>query len=111
MRHPLRLALILGSLSALALLASRLLPPEARAQRARVEAEWEYKVAVFSYNPGERLTDDQRARSFEKLLNNQSRSGWEPVGSLLSRDTVQTVGGAVTTRETTSFVGFRRTRR
>jgi hypothetical protein len=85
--------------------------PEAQAQRARAEAVWEYKVGVYSYNPGERLTDEQRAAFYERTLNEQARQGWELVGSVLSRDTVQTVGGAVTTRDTTSFVAYRRPRR
>ena len=80
------------------------------AQRARDNAQWDYRVAVITYNPGERATDEKRAASFERMLNDQARQGWEPVGSLLSRDTSQTVGGAVTTRETTSFVAFRRKR-
>lgn len=84
--------------------------PEAVAQKPRDDAPWEYKVGVFSYNPGERLTDVQRASSYERALNEQARQGWEPVGSLLSRDGVQTVGGAVTTRDTTSFVAYRRRR-
>ena len=84
--------------------------PGAAAQKARDEDRWDYKVAVFSYNPGERLTDEQRAAFYERTLNEQARQGWEPVGSLLTRDTVQTVGGAVTTRDTTSFVAYRRRR-
>ena len=82
--------------------------PAAVAQKPREEARWVYKVGVFSYNPGERLTDEQRAASFERTLNVQARQGWEPVGTLLTRDTVQTVGGAITTRDTTSFVAYRR---
>ena len=72
---------------------------------------WEYKVGVFSYNPGERMTDEQRAAFYEKTLNTQARDSWEPVGSILSRDTVQTVGGGVATRDTTSFVAYRRAKR
>jgi hypothetical protein len=83
---------------------------DARAQKARGEAQWEYKVGVFSYNPGERMSDEQRAAFYARTLNEQALQGWEPVGSLLSRDTVQTVGGAVTTRDTTSFVTNRRAR-
>lgn len=83
---------------------------EAVAQKARGHAQWEYKVGVFSYNPGERLSDKQRAAYFERELNQHASQGWEPVGSLLSRDTVQTVGGAITTRDTTSFVAYRRKR-
>ncbi len=85
--------------------------PEAQAQKARDEAAWEYKVGVYSYNPGERMSDEQRAAFYERTLNEQARQGWEPVGSLLTRNTVQTVGGAVTTRDTTSFVAYRRPRR
>jgi hypothetical protein len=91
-------------------LATTLPSPEAAAQKARDDAQWDYKVGVFSYNPGERLTDERRAALYERALNEQARQGWEPVGSLLTRDTVQTVGGAVTTRETTSFVAYRRRR-
>jgi hypothetical protein len=85
--------------------------PEAKAQKAREEVAWEYKVAPFSYNPGERLTDEQRAAFYEKTLNEQARQGWEPVGSLLSRNVVQTVGGGVTTRDSVSFVAYRRPKR
>jgi hypothetical protein len=87
------------------------LPPrEAVAQKGRDAAAWVYRVGVITYNPGERLTDEQRAALYERTLNEQAREGWEPVGSLLSRDTVQTFGGAVTTRHTTSFVAYRRRR-
>jgi hypothetical protein len=44
------------------------------------------------------------------VLNDQARQGWEPVGAVLTRATVQTVGGAVTTRDTNSFVAYRRRR-
>jgi hypothetical protein len=84
---------------------------EVRAQKGKVDPTWDYKVSVLTYNPGERFNDDQRASQFEKILNDQARQGWEPVGSLLSRNTVQTVGGGVTTRETTSFLAFRRPKR
>jgi hypothetical protein len=88
-----------------------LLPPrEASAQKGNDDVRWEYKVSVFSYNPGERLSDERRAAQFERTLNKQAGQGWEPVGSILTRDTIQTVGGAVTTRDTTSFVAFRRRR-
>lgn len=109
MNRKLWIGLVAGSLSGLALAAMARLP-EAKAQK-REEAAWEYKVAPFSYNPGERLTDEQRASYYEKTLNEQARQGWEPVGSVLSRDTVQTVGGGVTTRDTVSFVAYRRPRR
>ena len=90
---------------------SRLRSPEANAQRAPIPTHWEYKVAIFSYNPGERLTDEQRRAFYERTLNEQARAGWEVVGSVLNRDTVQTVGGAVTTRDSTSFVAYRRPRK
>jgi hypothetical protein len=83
----------------------------AEAQRNREEAAWEYKVGVFSYNPGERMSDEQRASFYEKTLNEQARQGWEAVGTVLSRDVTQTVGGGVTTRDTTSFVAYRRPKR
>ncbi len=82
----------------------------AAAQKPRDESTWEYKVGILSYNPGDRLTDERRAAVYERTLSDQARQGWEPVGSLLSRDTIQTVGGGVTTRETTSFVAYRRKR-
>jgi hypothetical protein len=84
--------------------------PEAVAQKARDDAQWEYKVGVFSYNPGERLTEERRAAAYERALNLHASQGWEPVGTLLSRDGVQTVGGAITTRETVSFFAYRRRR-
>jgi hypothetical protein len=109
MRRRLWIGLIVGGLSGFGL-GLTLHVPEAAAQKTRHEAPWAYKVGVFSYNPGERLTDEQRAASYERTLNEQASLGWEPVGSLLTRDTVQTVGGAVTTRDTTSFVAYRRRR-
>jgi hypothetical protein len=84
---------------------------EARAQRARTEPPWEYKVGVLSYNPGERVTDEQRRAFYERTINDHAREGWELVGSLLNRDTVQTVGGAVTVRDSISFVAYRRPRK
>jgi hypothetical protein len=42
------------------------------------------------------------------VLNEHAKAGWEPVINLLERTTVQTVGGGVTTRDTTTFVAFRR---
>ncbi len=107
MRRRLGIVLLVAGTSGL-VLAWRPGSPEARAQRPRDEPQWEYKVGLFSYNPGERLADEQRAATFARTLNDQARQGWEPVGSLLSRDAVQTVGGAVTTRDTVSFVAFRR---
>jgi hypothetical protein len=109
MRHKLWIGLIVLGLSGLGL-GSTILLSLAFAQTTRDDAQWVYKVGTFSYNPGERLTDEQRAGSYERTLNEQARQGWEPVGSLLTRDTVQTVGGAVTTRETTAFVAYRRRR-
>jgi hypothetical protein len=108
MRRSLWIGLIVGGFLGVAL-GPVLRSPEAAAQKAR-EAQWDYKVGVFSYNPGERLTDERRAALYERALNQHAAEGWEPVGSLLSRDTVQTVGGAITTRETTSFVAYRRRR-
>ena len=85
--------------------------PEVHAQRGKTDHHaFEYKVFVLNYNPGERLTDAQRAAQFEKLLNTEAKAGWEPVTSLLTRNTVQTIGGGVTTRDSTSFVAFRRPR-
>jgi hypothetical protein len=109
MRRTLRIGLIVVGLFGLGL-SWTLRSPEAAEQKAREESQWEYKVGVFSYNPGERLTDERRAALYEKALNEHARQGWEPVGSILSRDTIQTVGGAVTTRDTTSFVAYRRKR-
>ena len=85
--------------------------PGAQTQRARTDRlAVEYKVIALTYNPGERLTDEQRAAQFEKILNTEAKAGWEPVTSLLTRNTVQTIGGGVTTRDSTSFVAFRRPR-
>jgi hypothetical protein len=108
MRCSLRVGLIVGGVLGMGL-GSTLRSPEAAAQKAR-DAQWEFKVGVFTYNPGERLTDERRAAFYERALNQHAAQGWEPVGSLLTRDTVQTVGGAATTRETTSFVAYRRRR-
>jgi hypothetical protein len=85
--------------------------PVAQAQRAKTDRlAVEYKVIALTYNPGERLTDEQRSAQFEKVLNTEAKAGWEPVTSLLTRNTVQTIGGGVTTRDSTSFVAFRRPR-
>ena len=85
--------------------------PEVQAQRAKTELHaFVYKVIALTFNPGERLSDAQRATHFEKLLNTEAMAGWEPVTSLLTRNTVQTIGGGVTTRDSTSFVAFRRPR-
>jgi hypothetical protein len=110
MSRQLGFGLVVGGLLA-ALLSATIRLPEAKAQKKSEEVAWEYKVALFSYNPGERLTDEQRAEFYQKTLNEQARQGWEPVGSLMSRNVVQTVGGAVTTRDTISFVSYRRPRR
>jgi Enoyl-(Acyl carrier protein) reductase len=91
-------------------LAPGLIAPRAEAQKTRAEHRYDYKVVSFSYNPGERLSDDTRAKQFDRLLNDYARDGWEPVIDLLNRTTVQTVGGGVTTRDTVSFVAFRRPR-
>ncbi len=109
MRRKLWIALVVGGLSGIGLGASLRLP-EAVAQKTRDEPQWEYKVGVFYYNPGERMTDERRAAVFERELNEQARQGWEPVGTVLTRDTVQTVGGAITTRDSTSFIAYRRRR-
>ena len=109
MRRTLWIGLIVGGLSGLGL-GSTLRFTQAAAQKARGEAQWDYKVGVFYYNPGERLTDERRAAVFERELNEQARQGWEPVGTVLTRDTVQTVGGAITTRDSTSFIAYRRRR-
>ena len=101
--------LALGFLVLVAL-APGLVAPTAGAQKARAEHRYAYKVVCFRYNPGERLGDDARATQFERLLNDYARDGWEPVVDLLNRSTVQTVGGGVTTRDSVSFVAFRRPR-
>ena len=101
--------LIVGGLSGIGL-GSTLRFPQAMAQRTPEVVQWDYKVGVFSYNPGERLTDERRAAVFQRELNEQARQGWEPVGTVLTRDTVQTVGGSITTRDSTSFVAYLRRR-
>jgi hypothetical protein len=98
-----------GSLLVVAL-AAGFVASTAVAQRSRTEPRYDYKVINFSYNPGERLTDHARAAAFERVLNEQAREGWEPVINFLERTTVQTIGGGVTTRDTISFVAFRRPR-
>ena len=50
-------ALALGCLG-LATLAAGLFPIQAKAQKARTDPRFEYKVVRFTYNPGERLNDD-----------------------------------------------------
>ncbi len=81
---------------------------EALAQKNRDDAAWDYKVGTFSYNPGESITEEKRAALYERALKEHAAQGWEPVGSILSRDNVQTIGGGVTTRDTISFVAYRR---
>jgi hypothetical protein len=103
------LGLAVGLLVVVAL-ASALIAPRAEAQKARADQRYEYKVVCFQYNPGERLTDDARARNFERSLNDYAREGWEPVIDMLNRSNVQTVGGGVTTRNTITFIAFRRPR-
>lgn len=110
MKCTIRNGLIACGLATLAV-AYGLRSPEAKAQKAHTESPWEYTVGVLSYNPGERLTDEQRRVLYERTLNEQARGGWELVGSVLNRDTVQTVGGAVTVRESISFVAYRRPRK
>jgi hypothetical protein len=108
MRRSLWVGLIVGVSLGVGI-SSTLRPPEAAAQKAQ-DDRWDYKVGIFTYNPGERLTDERRAALYERTLTQHAGQGWEPVGSLLTRDTVQTVGGAITTRETISFVAYRRRR-
>jgi hypothetical protein len=113
MRRNLAVALVVVVAAGMGLAVGPRIRP-AQAQRVGavvVETQWEYKVGVFAYNPGERMTDAERARIYERVLNEQAREGWEAMGTVLSRDTAQTVGGAVTTRDTTSFVAYRRARR
>lgn len=110
MRRKLWFGMVAGGIAAVALAAGTRWP-EARAQKTAAGPPWEYKVGWFAYNPGERLTDDARAAVFERTLNERAREGWEPVGPFLERNTVQSVGGAVTTRDTVSFIVYRRPRR
>lgn len=107
MNHKIAIGLVLCGLFGFVLLGV-FQGPRAMAQRNREEAAWEYKVAPYHYNPGENMTDLQRAAFYEKTINEQARQGWEPVGSVLSRTVVQTVGGGVTTRDSVSFVAYRR---
>jgi hypothetical protein len=110
MNRKLWVGMVVGGLIGFAL-ASVVRMPVASAQKARVGPEWEYKVGWFSYNPGERMNDARRVEVFERELNERAREGWEPAGVLMNRTVVQTVGGAVTTRDTVSFVAMRRPRR
>jgi hypothetical protein len=102
--------MIVGGIVGLTL-ASVLRLSEAKAQKPRGEPQWDYKVGWFSYNPGERMNDEARRTVFERNLNERASEGWEPAGVLMNRTVVQTVGGAITTRDTVSFVVFRRQRR
>ncbi len=110
MKRTIRIALIADGLASLAA-AYSVRPPAANAQRTGTGSLWEYRVRVLSYNPGERLKDDQRRALYERTINEEAREGWELVGSVLDRDQVQTVGGAITTRESTSFIAYRRPRK
>ncbi len=109
MRRKIWMAAILVGFTGLGLI-SMLQSHGSAAQKTTEDAQWAYKVGVISYNPGERLTDEQRAAVYERTLNDHARQGWEPIGTILSRDTIQTVGGGVTTRDTKSFVAYRRRR-
>ena len=62
-------ATALSTLIALGILATAQ-APQARGQKVAtaVETQWEYKVTIFSYNPGEQLSDERRAARFEKTL-------------------------------------------
>lgn len=106
-----RAAGVFGGLIVAGVLAASGRGPIARGQRAPAAPAWEHRVVALAYNPGERQDDRARALAFEREINRLAAEGWELVGSVLGRDTVQTVGGAVTTRETVSFVAFRRPRR
>ena len=97
------------ALGGLGLLAAPLVLEAQVAGRVKAqEITYEYKVSPIAYNPGERLTDDQRAKIYEKSLNDNAKKGWELVGSIMGRTEVQTVGGGVTSRETLSFLAFKR---
>jgi hypothetical protein len=48
-------------------------PPVANAQRTGTPSLWEYRVRVLSYNPGERLTDDQCRALYEPTINEEAR--------------------------------------
>jgi hypothetical protein len=109
MKRTLWIGLIIGGLLGIGL-TSALRSHEAAAQKPNEAGQWEYKVGIFSYNPGEQITDEKRAVLYERAIKEHAAQGWEPVGSIMSRDTVQTVGGGVTTRDTTSFVAYRRKR-
>lgn len=111
MIRKLRFLVPVAVLAGLGMMAAPLML-EAQLTRTRPEeTTWEYKVAHIIYNPGERLTDDQRANAYEKAINENAKKGWELVGSILDRDTVQTVGGGVTTRDTVSFLAYKRAKR
>lgn len=109
MRRTLWIGLIVGGVLGMGL-TSLWRSREALAQKTGEAAQWDYKVGIFVYNPGENLTDERRAAIYERAIKEHAAQGWEPVGSILSRDTIQTVGGGVTTRDTTSFVAYRRKR-
>jgi hypothetical protein len=107
MNRKFGVGVIVGSIVGTALVLC-LKVPEVHAQKARGETHWEYKVGWFSYNPGERMDDEARRLVFERNLNERARDGWEPVEVILNRTTVQSVGGSMVTRDTVSFVAFRR---
>ncbi len=111
MNRKLLAGIVIGLIAGLALATLARLP-RAQAQKGKPEAQWEYKVGWFSYNPGEKMNDEQRRVVFEKALNEKyAPEGWEPVSIILERNVVQTVGGAVVTRDSVSFVAFRRPKR
>ncbi len=65
MRRRLRIGLIVIGLLGVGL-SWTFRSPVAAEQKSRDEAQWEYKVSVFSYNPGERLTDDSPGRDLRE---------------------------------------------
>ena len=77
MRRTLWIGLIAGGLAGLGL-GTTLRLPEAVAQKARDEAQWDYKVGVFYYNPGERT--DRRAAG-RRLRAGTQRAGAPGVGA------------------------------
>ncbi len=77
MGRTLWIGLIVGGLACLAL-GTTLRLPEAMAQKARDDAQWDYKVGVFYYNPGERMTDERRAAVFERERRPSSANAPKP---------------------------------
>ena len=101
--------LALGFLVLVAL-APGLVTPMAGAQKARAEPRLRLQGRLLPVQP-RRTPGRRRPRgAVRALLNDYARDGWEPVADLLNRSTVQTVGGGVTTRDSVSFVAFRRPR-